>query len=359
MSSAYNERIVTVFHIWLRNFSLSLGCLPNKLAFIEADEKKLIWFQTLFLFMNAMEFITTNDSIFSTLVRHRPRNSILCALRDIPDVPEELEFFFSQSYTLMTGTSSPQIVTSVLADALKPVVSPYCTHIPPKCPTEPNILQESDPSLFPAFMDAASRLSLLLALFPNLPTLTTTPSSCTTLPSNFPPLTDLARYFFSFPTRSTGPFSALVRLNDPRALLLLFYFYRAVRVLLPAEQCWWSCARTEYLEKELERSLSDTWKSVIEEGNQILNRNTSTANAEKDDTASTNDTASQPPQQAKYVCPMQRMGIGVAKGGREGGTAAVEGGRRRAEALGCKWTLGDGVCRHEPWEHIYFVRKKV
>jgi hypothetical protein len=243
------------------------------------------------VFMNAIEFIALNDSIFAASIQHRPRYSILCALRDLPNCLEELEMFFSECYIRMAGNHSPQLLLSEGINSSMSIADTSFACMPATGSTENNKLEESEtmnnPEVFSAFKDAASRLALVLALFQKLPSASggippTTPAPVidTVAPSsNFPPLTDLARYLFSFPTRSTGPFFSLVRRNDPRAFILLFYFYRAVRLLLPEKQCWWSCARAEYLEKEIGRTFGDAGKLLIEEGNRVLERGISTINS--------------------------------------------------------------------------------
>lgn len=65
-------------------------------------------------------------------------------------------------------------------------------------------------------------------------------------------LPELARYIFTFPLLCRGHYESLVYRSDPHALLLLYHFYRAVRVLLPREQYWWASNRATALETCLE-----------------------------------------------------------------------------------------------------------
>lgn len=50
----------------------------------------------------------------------------------------------------------------------------------------------------------------------------------------------LTKYIVSFPVIVRGFFPAMVHQCDPHALVLLYHFYRAVRILLPLESCWWA-----------------------------------------------------------------------------------------------------------------------
>ncbi len=59
---------------------------------------------------------------------------------------------------------------------------------------------------------------------------------------------DLVRYFFTFPVFASGPFLDMARSGDARALVVLLHFYRAARVLLTADACWWARERSRVLE---------------------------------------------------------------------------------------------------------------
>ena len=61
----------------------------------------------------------------------------------------------------------------------------------------------------------------------------------------------LARYVLSFPIMCRGAFAAMVYQDDPHALLVLYHFYRAVKMLLPDEEYWWAHKRATMLESEL------------------------------------------------------------------------------------------------------------
>lgn len=56
-------------------------------------------------------------------------------------------------------------------------------------------------------------------------------------------LPQLASYVVSFPVLCRGFFALKVHQSDPHALLLLYHFYRAVRMILPADECWWAQKR--------------------------------------------------------------------------------------------------------------------
>ena len=143
-----------------------------------------------------------------------------------------------------------------------------------------------DPELT-GFADATSRLVLVLGLFHQLSRVTDTdlppcPESNHRAEriangikhGTFPPVSDLARYLFSFPTRSMDSFIHLVQQHHPCALLILFFYYHAVSLLLPEEQCWWSRNRARLLGPSIERALranrDKDIETVLEEGERLL-----------------------------------------------------------------------------------------
>jgi hypothetical protein len=63
-------------------------------------------------------------------------------------------------------------------------------------------------------------------------------------------LRDCERYFFTFPMiLCFGPFLPLIFESDSRALVLLYYTYRAARCLLTSSRTWWTGKRAVVMEK--------------------------------------------------------------------------------------------------------------
>jgi hypothetical protein len=63
-------------------------------------------------------------------------------------------------------------------------------------------------------------------------------------------LRDCERYFFTFPMiLCFGPFLPLIFEGDSRALVLLYYTYRAARCLLTSSRTWWAGKRAVVMEK--------------------------------------------------------------------------------------------------------------
>jgi hypothetical protein len=70
-----------------------------------------------------------------------------------------------------------------------------------------------------------------------------------------PPLPELVRFIFTFPITCRGPFASMFQQSDPHTLLLLYHFYRAVRILLPSDKCWWASERATLSETLLKEWL--------------------------------------------------------------------------------------------------------
>ncbi len=65
----------------------------------------------------------------------------------------------------------------------------------------------------------------------------------------------LSRYIFSFPVVCHKPIVSMIRDGDLHVLLLLYHFYRAVRILLVSDRDWWAQRRASILEMVLHEHL--------------------------------------------------------------------------------------------------------
>ncbi|KND87720.1 hypothetical protein TOPH_07642 [Tolypocladium ophioglossoides CBS 100239] len=81
------------------------------------------------------------------------------------------------------------------------------------------------------------------------------PSHMAIHPNAVPRQADLERLFFAFPVLCCGPFAELTMKGDSRALVVLFHFYRAARVLLATQKSWWASERSHVLEALILREL--------------------------------------------------------------------------------------------------------
>jgi hypothetical protein len=242
--------------------------------------------------MAATDLLVANKSIFTPSAFYKPRNSLICVTaRAWPRGPGKAEEIFSRCYAQMR-LSGPSLFTYAMPDSM---VADFSASSP--LSAESNTIAERseddirgfEPSGITGFTDAVSRLVLVLALTkrppsseidkdPNHARQISQIASTLDLVGNvskppLPPITDLARYLFSFLTRSTPSFISLVQRNDPSALLIIFYYYRAVHMLLPETQCWWSQKRAEYLVPAIEHALQTAdveMRRALEDGKRLL-----------------------------------------------------------------------------------------
>ncbi|KAL7949651.1 hypothetical protein V8C42DRAFT_217770 [Trichoderma barbatum] len=67
--------------------------------------------------------------------------------------------------------------------------------------------------------------------------------------------TNLSRYLIIFPVLCDQQFVSMVRHGDPHAMVLLYHFYRAVRILVPPTENWWAQRRASLAETVIEKWL--------------------------------------------------------------------------------------------------------
>ena len=67
--------------------------------------------------------------------------------------------------------------------------------------------------------------------------------------SPMPNEADIEQLFYGFPNLWSGPFAELMMKGDSRVLVFLFHFYRAARILLAPERCWWASVRSAVMEE--------------------------------------------------------------------------------------------------------------
>ncbi|KAM0461764.1 hypothetical protein ACHAO4_000949 [Trichoderma viride] len=64
---------------------------------------------------------------------------------------------------------------------------------------------------------------------------------------------NLSRYLIIFPLLCDQQFVSMVRHGDLHAMLLLYHFYRAVRILVPSTEHWWAQKRASLAEMAMEQ----------------------------------------------------------------------------------------------------------
>ncbi|KAI0423411.1 hypothetical protein F5Y09DRAFT_327436 [Xylaria sp. FL1042] len=106
------------------------------------------------------------------------------------------------------------------------------------------VLSQNSPNLQEvAFEAIAKRLSLLYCLT-SIPS--NSGSSSPQILTRLQP--EIERCFFSFPIHYSRTFRGLALQGDPRALIMLYHFYRAARILLTGPGTWWARQRSRVIE---------------------------------------------------------------------------------------------------------------
>ncbi|KIX99570.1 uncharacterized protein Z520_05146 [Fonsecaea multimorphosa CBS 102226] len=246
------------------------------------------------LFMKSRCFIEKGESIFATSARYRPRESLEQATIRHSKPSQDLEILISEAYCRHRARLGRPVLVSPGSLCLDSVTRFFLDNRTDHDKTlggqeSLDVDAEEDLELI-GFLDATSRLVLIMGLFqqrsPIADTVALMETDLIEEPEadsdivdgigryHLPPLSDLARYIFAFPTRSTDTFIRLIQHHHPHALLILYLFYRAVSLLLPQQQCWWSRKRAQIVGSAIECALRGRGDAhldtILEEGNRVL-----------------------------------------------------------------------------------------
>lgn len=115
-------------------------------------------------------------------------------------------------------------------------------HDVPKAQDVPDLIEDD-------YAPIIARICLILSFLPEA-------RPPTPISAESPLFPEFTRCVLYFPMLCRGPFLLMVQQRDPHALLLLYHFYRAVRILLPPCDCWWAHERATVLETVLKEWLT-------------------------------------------------------------------------------------------------------
>lgn len=235
------------------------------------------------VFLSAWKYLSNpSSSIFAASTLYRPRYSIVKAANKSSKIPEVfvtlLERYFNRiqdslgtSVSPTEGFSKRSLIETIIHTPDLVTEKSWFSILDQYQLT--NEATDDDKAVFKAYMDAASRLAPLLSLCrpQQQPCWSTEPIEGTVMEFGKAYLStqgasihatthelllpDIARYIFSFPVRALPTFTSLARKNDSRAYMVLLYFYRGVRSLLPKQAYWWSRPRADYMEKAIHNTL--------------------------------------------------------------------------------------------------------
>ncbi|KAH8689385.1 hypothetical protein BGW36DRAFT_420724 [Talaromyces proteolyticus] len=173
------------------------------------------------VFLKNITLTYGTSSVFMPQVRHDPRD--LLVEKPINTEFLKLSFLYTRSTELANSNPWKHNASRIQENAFDTVEDVYTPIIIQLC-------------LILSFLPEAQPPSLANAKSPLLP--------------------ELARFILSFPLVCHGSFATLVQQREPRALLLLYHFYRAARILLPFEKYWWAHKRATVSEIALKQWLT-------------------------------------------------------------------------------------------------------
>ncbi|KAK9236975.1 hypothetical protein V1525DRAFT_388921 [Lipomyces kononenkoae] len=190
------------------------------------------------VFLKNVPLILHQPSVFMRYIQHNPGDILVGAAQISNGTLAKYHDYFSYHRPLSLKLLSIPLPYTRSTDL---AISNPCHHVP-KTPDAPDPIEDG-------YAPVVTQLCLILSFLPE-----TRPPEAVSADS--PLLPDLARFIFSFPVLCRGPFVSMVQQSDPHALLLLYHFYRAVRILLPPDQCWWAHKRATVSETLLKEWLA-------------------------------------------------------------------------------------------------------
>ncbi len=201
------------------------------------------------VFLLCMPYFRSNQSVFITAASYKPCD----VLRDIIDrrgvdwrrtANRFMALYDDPTYSGGRGgaptalSTLPVLLSCRAAEGHHDVGDAYAALYA----TSPDLSPDRSVTRF-LFEHAVSRLAVILAFIAEGP-----PASDDLL---LPPprRADFERYFLTFPVVCFLPLQQLIFVGDSRALVMLYHFYRAARVLIGTEESWWSVRRSMVMER--------------------------------------------------------------------------------------------------------------
>jgi hypothetical protein len=176
---------------------------------------------------------SVESSLFVPYIRDHSMDALVDAAPISRATLTTFQTFFSQQTVLAVDMLTPPFLYIRHADLV---------------PQEDWLQQVHFPTTKESIAPVATWLCLLLSYLPESePPIPVDADSCL--------MPKLARYIFSFPIMARGYFATLVQKRDVHALVLLYHFYRAARMLLPKDMYWWAHKRAFGMELLLRETL--------------------------------------------------------------------------------------------------------
>lgn len=186
------------------------------------------------MFLNCLPIIGDQPSVFLPSIRHDARNGLITTADISNNTLNAYQTIFSYERPLSPSSLNPQVLYT---QGTNLVTSEQWQSSAPKIREVANPIDD-------CFKPIVTRLCLILSYLPE----SQPPASIGRRSSVIP---ELLKQIHQFPVTCHGPFNSMIQQGDPHALLLLFHFYRAVRILIPENECWWVHRRARVSEVAL------------------------------------------------------------------------------------------------------------
>jgi len=194
------------------------------------------------IFMSSGPVLFEKPSSFISHIMHSPRQSLVSAAGLGGEPLASFRAFFSYARPLRYEQLS-------VVSAFKGGFAPLDLGVAGETP-------DVDAIVLAGHDDVVSRLAVLLPFLPELQG------------PGFPDVSehlmpDLSRYSFTFLVMIREYAEKAVSKQDPKCFLLLYHFYRAVRILLGGPNSWWTHRRARLLEALLAERLHRHFQGTI------------------------------------------------------------------------------------------------
>ena len=191
------------------------------------------------VFLKSVPLIIDQPSVFMPHIQYHPTNVLVGAAQISNATLTQYQDFFSYHRPLNLGLLNIPLPYTRGTDLA--ISNPWQNHVPK--------VQDAPDPIDDGYAPVIARLCLILSFLPEA----RPPDSISAESSLLP---ELAKYILSFPVMCHGPFASMVQQSDPHALLLLYHFYSAVRILLPPCEYWWAHKRATMSETFLRKWLT-------------------------------------------------------------------------------------------------------
>lgn len=190
------------------------------------------------MFLNCVPMICDQPSVFMPYITHDSRNVLIETAEISHNTLTAYQTIFSYERPLSANSFSPRISHT---QGTNLATSEEWQH------STLNTTEIASP-IDNCYKPIVTQLCLILSFLPE----SQPPNS---IDLRFPMIPELVKHIHSFPVICHGCFNSMIQQGDPHALLLLFHFYRAVRILIPENECWWVHRRARVSEVALKDCL--------------------------------------------------------------------------------------------------------